>query len=182
MKSAPETDRNSACPYCHQRLATDGLAVGGTIRCPNCLNSFILVHIPREATPATFHKWIMLLALGLLGSLCPLVMLVTMALTLVLGPFALVIAPLVALAIAILSCGYVHLRAGSRWFWYYTAMGLMFSIIIQFWPSHIQPEAQPGASGFVLAQASIAATLLHRLVTGLWLFAAGYVWFRNRIK
>ena len=183
MKSAPDMDRTLSCPYCRQRLAADGAAAAGTIRCPNCRKSFLFLHDLQESPSAPFHKSIMGLSLGLLGSLCPVVMLVAMAVTLVLGPFAVVIAPVVALTIAILACGYVYLRAGPRWFWFYVAIGLAFSIMVQFWPEHIQPSAaQSGASGFALAQASIAARLLHRLVMVLWLLAAGYVWFRKRAK
>ena len=109
-------------------------------------------------------------------------MLVAMAVTLIFGPFALVIGPVVALAIAILLCGYVYLRAGRRWFWFYVGIGLLSSIGLQFWSGQAHPRSpDPGVSAFLLTQASAAAKLLHRAVTVLWLLGAGYVWFRKRV-
>jgi hypothetical protein len=107
-------------------------------------------------------------------------MLVAMAVTLILGPFALAIGPLVALAIAVFIGGYVYLRAGPHWFWFYIGVGLAFSILVQVWSSQANPgpDNAPGTTS-VLAQAAAASKLLHHAVTVLWLLGAAYVWFRK---
>jgi hypothetical protein len=108
-------------------------------------------------------------------------MLVALGVSLIFGPFALVIGPVAALTIAVVSCGYVHLRAGPRWFWFYVGIGLVFSIVVQFWAGQANAGGGGNSAGtLVLAQASAVSKLLHRAVTVLWALGAAYVWFRKR--
>lgn len=171
------------CPNCRQLLSVKSDLRNRTIPCPNCQKPFLFLLDSPDLVVGGSHGWLAGAALLVLGSAAPFIMLASMAVSLALGPFALVIGPMVGLVIAIVLCGYVYLRAGTRWFWCFVGSGFIFSLLLQFW--HGQARTDPQMNGnpsAMLEQASTVAKTLHYAVAVLWLAGAGYVWLRHRSR
>jgi hypothetical protein len=183
MQDSGDQSITVTCPNCRQLLSVERNLLHRSIPCPNCQRHFLLLLDSPDLLPERGQAWLVAAALSLLGSLTPVLMLAAMAVTLVLGPFAIAIGPLVGLVIAVVTCGYVHLRAGPRWFWFFVGFGLIFSILLQFWHGHqhlsVQSQ-QPSEPSAMLEQASSVARLFHQAVIVLWLVAATYVWLLKR--
>lgn len=177
---APELPRQFRCPRCGSQIGLFEERRNPT-ECPRC--GWRQEPGPENpdvpATPA--RRILIAIALFVIGVASPVLVMIGMAVTVVTGPLALLLAPVLGLLCGYGVCRVVYEQAGPRWFWYYIGCGLVAPLGMFLWAEHPHPGAgfSDGAALATTAGMGVATLLMVGGVV-VWLLAGTYIWFRAR--
>jgi hypothetical protein len=172
--------RHFRCPRCSTQLGVFEPGKNPT-DCPRC--GWHHAGVVSEQHPELPATPVQRLATGagllIIGVASPFLVFISMALTMVTGPLALVLAPALGLVCGNFLCRTVYERTGPRWYWYYVASGLVVPLLILLWPGHHHPGGSGVNESAAFAMPAImVVTLLLGAGMVCWLVAAIYAWFK----
>ena len=179
--AAPSLARHFRCPRCGAQLGLfqDGQNPTDCSRC-GWHRDFAIAPEHPDLPSTRAQRLSIGFILLVIGAASPVLVFLSMGVTILTGPLALILAPILGFLCANLLCRFVYQRTGPHWYWYYVASGLLGPLLILVWPKH--PQAAGGVdNGAAFAAPALAiGALLWLAGIVLWLLAAVYAWFRAR--
>jgi len=132
-----------------------------------------VVVTPQQASPRiTGENWVNAAFAVIFGALTPVIVAIGFFTTLILGPLALIAAPVVVIVVSRFLAQFFAARAGLRWFWRYggcTAVTFALFIVPALWPRHSDPGVEPSLGGSIGGMAQGVAFLGLLAAAVLWL-------------
>jgi len=188
-------DFKCSCPHCGQHIQGDAQWRGRELQCPTCQQTLIVppsqpAPMVTSPTPACSQVaarpwwelpcWARLIWLVVLGGMTPAILSVGMAVTLFLGPLALVAAPVAGTWLAMVLARHCQQQAPPRRYWIYAlstaaAYGLI-ALSAMLPGGSTSAGHEPSLGG---AQAAVAGGIGILLVLGssvCWLLGAALAW------